>query len=126
MAESATGFNRSIKVSGTYNDFEDPPEILPVSVAERTTSRSFDGDTLLQLVLELDWATIGQAAAGSFAGKALHTFAQWLYRRFRANPTQDQDQNPTTTIEITSGDTTKVLVVTSPEDLAEKLKEFLG
>jgi hypothetical protein len=127
MAQNEESVTLTLEVSGSYHDFAEPPEGLPVSVVERTTTRSFDGASLLHMVLSIDWPAVAQAATGGVAGKLLYDIAKWLYARFSSQPKSVQSPAESqTTIDVTLGDRKRVLIVTSSEDLAEKLKEVLN
>lgn len=114
----------TFKVSGVSHNYEEPPPKLPVKVVGRKTERRFDGLSFLDLALSIDWKNIAEAAAG----KLMYDLSKWLFMRFRPPRETVQDEITAETeaeIEITVGDTTTTVVVTGPEDLAEKLKEIL-
>lgn len=116
----------TFKVSGVSHNYEEPPPKLPVKVVGRKTERRFDGLSFLDLALSIDWKNIAEAAAG----KLMYDLSKWLFMRFRPPRETAQDEVTAETeaeieIEITVGDTTTTVVVTGPEDLAEKLKEIL-
>lgn len=121
MTEERSGKYLRLEVSGPLYEFDPPPNELPVSVLQRTTSRGFYGQVILSLILAVDWAALA-------SGIGINLFSQWLYDRFK-RPHRDgavsdgSDSRTEIKINIEGGNAI-VVVLTDPQALETALRKI--
>jgi hypothetical protein len=109
-----------LEVSGPSYHFDPPPDGLPFSVLQRTTSRGFDGQAILSLVLAVDWIALA-------SGVGLNLFSQWLYDSFK-RPDRDEAafNELDSRVEIKIYGNVNIVVLTDPQAFEATLRKLVN